>query len=127
MNDKKKGGLTFNPLLARTEPEPSNTSQPVDLHTRTPVDIPTGEHVDKQTRPRVDTSTSVSKFTFYFTQEQLERLETLWEELRRQRKGTKRQRVSKSQIVRIALDTFLDQFESEPEKMLHLLVVKSEQ
>ena len=56
----------------------------------------------------------LSKFTFYFTPAQLERLDQAWATLRRTSRG-RGQRVSKSQFVRVALDRLLDDFERNPE------------
>ena len=86
---KRTGGLAVNPLLQKTE-----------THVDTPTSIGAPE-----------------KFTFYFTPEQLERLDEVWSGLRK--KGTKR--ISKSQFVRIALDRLLDEYEKNPDEVVRLL------
>lgn len=112
-NPKKIGGLARNPLLTRTEntestPPPSDapaTAEPIDA--RLPADT--------QTRQRVDAPTS--KFTFYFTEEQLDRLDDVWEQLRRaNRRGG--QRLTKSHVVRVALDRLLDEYDRDPDGVM---------
>ena len=103
MSPKKSGGLEFNPLLSRTE-NPVSEKEGASAGT-------TSTHVDKQTR----------KFTFYYSTQQLERLDDIWQETRGQIKGT-RQRISKSQFVRLALDRLLDDFEKDSAKVINLLV-----
>jgi hypothetical protein len=61
-----------------------------------------------------------SKFTFYFTPQQLERLDNAWEIMRRRSRGQK-QRPSKSRFVRVALDRLLDDFERNPEGVMDLV------
>lgn len=112
-NSKKSGGLAANPLLTRTEP--TQAIQPPARETTADTAEDTGMHVDMQTRPRVDTPTS--KFTFYFTEEQLDRLDDLWGQLRRaNRRGG--QRLSKSHVVRVALDRLLADFDEHPERVM---------
>lgn len=113
MSPKKSGGLDFNPLLSRTE---NKVSEKEGASTET-----TSTHVDKQTREHADMSSSTSKFTFYYSTQQLERLDDIWQETRGQIKGT-RQRISKSQFVRLALDRLLDDFEKDSGKVINLLV-----
>ena len=60
------------------------------------------------------------KFTFYFTPEQLERLDDVWEQLRRHKPRGQR-RPSKSRFVRVALDRLLDDFHRDPEGVMQLL------
>lgn len=54
------------------------------------------------------------KFTFYFSPEQLRRLDTLW--LRA--KLEHRERMNKSEFVRLALDRLLNDFEKNPRRVL---------
>ena len=103
-NAKKPGGLGFNPLLARTD----CTDGPADA----PADTPARQHVN--------TREETSKFTFYFTPAQLERLDRVWLTFRRQARGSKR-RVTKSQIVRLAVDRLLDDVERRPEEVFAAL------
>ena len=114
MNAKKARGLTFNPLLSRTDSAPTRELGQSDEDTQTRV------QAQPLTRPRVDTSTS--KFTFYFTEEQLERLDRAWETMRKRTRGS-RQRISKSQFVRLGLERLLDDFEREPELVINSLLV----
>lgn len=122
MSTKKTGGLVHNPLLRRTDDltASDDTRTPVDLHTRTHVE-------DAVTTPApAPVSERASKFTFYFTPQQLERLDTAWEVMRR--RGRERKlRPSKSQFVRVALDQLLDAFEQNPEQVMDLLVQQSHQ
>ena len=122
MNSKKTGGLTHNPLLTRTEPSPlpaGAPSTPVDMHTRIPAYPQTD--VDGPSATAVEASERASKFTFYFTPQQLDRLDNAWAQLRRRHRGTK-QRASKSQFVRVALDRLLDDFERNPDDVIELLL-----
>ena len=112
MSTRKSGGLGSNPLLTRTEPERA-TGRPVDPVA--PEMIDTRQHVDTQARGRVDTSTS--KFTFYFTEEQLDRLDAVWQQLRRANRHSG-QRLSKSHVVRVALDRLLDEFDQDPDAVI---------
>ncbi len=148
MSAKKTGGLAFNPLLSRTEPDeaaaqstpephPTNVTskraapitsepaavQPVDAPPL-PVGTPTRLHVHtpdlhplEATAP--DIAERPSKFTFYFTPEQLDRLDDAWEQMRKGRRGGRRP--SKSRFVRVALDRLLDEFEQNPEHVIALL------
>lgn len=148
MSAKKTGGLAFNPLLARTEPseapaQPRPEPPPAILSSRpeSPV-VPrpqitrTGDaspsppdtstrlhaHMPEMYRPEgtgQDTAERPSKFTFYFTPEQLDRLDDAWERMRKGRRGGRRP--SKSQFVRVALDRLLDEFEQDPEHVIALL------
>ncbi len=108
---KKTGGLNVNPLLSRTEPERPNSPEAPD-HARTPVDTPARQHVSATAGP--------SKFTFYFSEEQLRRLDDAWGTFRRHTRGSG-QRLTKSQFVRVALDRLLDDFERDPENVMALL------
>lgn len=85
------------PLLAPTAPAPHASSH---------------ETAD-QPRGQGTAAARTSKFTFYFTEEQLDRLDRLWETVRRTRRRPRR-RVSKSEVVRLALDLLLADFERDP-------------
>lgn len=85
----------FNPLLQRTD-------------TSTHVDVP--ESVEEVTSGQ-------TKFTFYFTNDQLARLDRLYIGLRK----NGRRRVTKSQVVRVALDKLLDDYETNPDEILRAL------
>ena len=54
------------------------------------------------------------KFTFYFSPEQLRRLDNLWVRA----KLDHQERVSKSEFVRLALDRLLQEFERAPRQVL---------
>ncbi len=147
MSAKKTGGLAFNPLLSRTEPsetaaqpipepQPTNVSskphapttlEPDTVHvgdvpppagtlTRLPVHTPDLHPVEGTTQEAAERP---SKFTFYFTPEQLDRLDDAWERMRRGRRAGRRP--SKSRFVRVALDRLLDEFEQNPEHVIALL------
>ncbi len=107
---RKAGGLNFNPLLSRTEPEQSSLQSPQD----------TRIHANKQTRKHVQAATGPSKFTFYFNEDQLRRLDDAWATFRRHTKGSG-PRLTKSQFVRVALDRLLDDFDRDPEEVIALL------
>ena len=111
MSSRKSGGLGANPLLRRTEPATATTALIPPVAEEPSIRPP----VDTQTRVRADTPTS--KFTFYFTDEQLDRLDHVWEGLRREGRRTG-VRLSKSHVVRVALDRLLDEFEEDPERVL---------
>ncbi len=112
MSQKKTGGLSYNPLLSRTEPAAATSDREQDMHTRAQVDTSTSERVDKQPQS--------SRFTFYFTPEQLDRLDRAWERFRREGRRSG-QRMSKSLFVRVALDKLLDDFEQNPQEVVELL------
>jgi hypothetical protein len=57
------------------------------------------------------------KFTFYFMPEQLRRLDDLW--LRT--KLAHRERLNKSEFVRLALDRLMDAYDNEPQGVLEAL------
>ena len=115
MNSKRPGGIGHNPLLVRTEHEPE-TSPPGDQPTRTPV-YPSHTTSADQLAAAPDRA---SKFTFYFTPDQLERLDDVWEQMRKRRRRGRRP--SKSRFVRVALDRLLDDFARNPDNVMALLV-----
>ncbi len=148
MSAKKTGGLAFNPLLSRTEPSEASIQvtpdpQPTSVTSKhdaplTPTPEPThaGDvppslagtptrlHVHTPELHPVEvaaqnTAERPSKFTFYFTPEQLDRLDDAWERMRKGRRNGRRP--SKSQFVRVALDRLLDEFEQNPEHVIALL------
>jgi hypothetical protein len=115
LNAKRSGGMGHNPLLVRTEPE-QDTRPPAGLPASTPVHTPSMAPTDQQG----PSSDRASKFTFYFTADQLDRLDDVWEQMRkRQRRG---RRPSKSRFVRVALDRLLDDFAHNPDTVMALLV-----
>lgn len=143
MSGRKTTGLAHNPLLARTDtkdepaaasgaratPDWTGTQLPTEELTQEQVDTSTGIHVDNQAGTHVDTPTRILgrslKFTFYFSEEQLDRLDQVWETLRRSRRRPRR-RISKSQFVRLALDNLLDEFEKDPDQVTRLLLQQAE-
>ncbi len=143
MSGRKTTGLAHNPLLARTDtkdepaavsgaratPDRTGTQLPAEEVTHEHVDTSTGIHVDSQAGTHVDTPTRILdrslKFTFYFSEEQLDRLDQVWETLRRSRRRPRR-RISKSQFVRLALDNLLDEFEKDPDQVTRLLLQQAE-
>ena len=118
-NARKPGGLNFNPLLERTEPAIPETDAHTTRERTLPVDTSTRIQVDPPARKHADTpaATAPIKFTFYFTPEQLDRLDEAWETFRRRQRGTG-PRISKSQFVRVALDRLLDDFDRDPEMVM---------
>jgi hypothetical protein len=121
LNAKRSGGLSHNPLLTRTDrpaPATGDDAAPVDTASQAAAAPNPGLAV-----PPVDDRPS--KFTFYFTPQQLERLDTVWEILRRRGRGRK-YRPSKSQFVRVALDRLLDDFERDPEAVMNELIAQQE-
>ncbi len=143
MSGRKTTGLAHNPLLARTDtkdepaaasgarvtPNQTGMQLPTEDVMHEQVDTPTRIQVDKQTGIHVDTPTRTLdrslKFTFYFSEEQLDRLDQVWETLRRSRRRPRR-RISKSQFVRLALDNLLDEFEKDPDQVTRLLLQQAE-
>jgi len=63
--------------------------------------------VDASTRVHVEHSDSRSKFTFYFSQSQLDRLDDMWSTVRKKTRGRKT-KISKSSIVGHALEQLLE-------------------
>ena len=115
MNSKRPGGIGHNPLLVRTEPEPE-TTPPAGPSTSTPAHPSS----TTPTEQLVATPDRASKFTFYFTPDQLERLDDVWEQMRKRvRRG---RRPSKSRFVRVALDRLLDDFARNPDNVMALLI-----
>ena len=117
MVSRRSGGLGVNPLLQSTE-RPTREAEPPPAPE--PVTPPAASNEYVSTRPPVHPSTGPTKFTFYFTPEQLDRLDRAWETFRRRQRGDGK-RVSKSQFVRIALDSLLDEFEADPDRVLRRL------
>lgn len=110
MSRKKSGGLASNPLLQPTEPQDAVEATPPEPQSRTDQ-----ESADGMPAPQ-RTDAPTIKFTFYFTDEQLERLDDLWDQVRRRPRGSK-QRISKSHVVRVALDRLLDEYDRDPERV----------
>jgi hypothetical protein len=54
------------------------------------------------------------KFTFYFSQDQLDKLDDLWVRAKLEH----RQRLNKSEFVRLALDRLIAEFERDPKAVL---------
>ncbi len=143
MSGRKTTGLAHNPLLARTDtkdepaaasgaratPDRTGTQLPTEEVTHEHADTSTSTHVDSQAGTPVDMPTRILdrslKFTFYFSEEQLDRLDQVWETLRRSRRRPRR-RISKSQFVRLALDNLLDEFEKDPDQVTRLLLQQAE-
>ncbi len=121
MANRRAGGLGVNPLLVSTEraqPEPQPAAEPAGAaQERAGTDGVAG-HVDVSTRQPADTSSGPIKFTFYFTPEQLDRLDAAWDRFRRQTRQKGRRGVSKSQFVRLGLDLLLEEFERDPERVM---------
>ena len=106
MSGRKTTGLAHNPLLARTDtkdepaavsgawttPDRTGTPLPAEEVTQEQVDTSTSTLVDSQAGIHVDTPTRILdrslKFTFYFSEEQLDRLDQVWETLRRSRRSS---------------------------------------
>ena len=120
MSTKKSGGLASNPLLTRTEPAMSRPTPSLVESPPERSDLQTSAQADMQARTQVGTSTTTSKFTFYFTDEQLDRLDIVWDRLRRESRRSK-QRVSKSHFVRVALERLLDDFDRDPDGVIRVL------
>jgi hypothetical protein len=96
MSGRKTTGLAHNPLLARTDttdepatasgaratPDQTGTQLPAEDVTHEHVDTSTGIQVNSQAGTHADTSTRILdrslKFTFYFSEEQLDRLDHVW-------------------------------------------------
>ena len=126
MSTKRPGGLTHNPLLTRTEPAAPAASPPTADTGHVPVDTQARVHADTSVptppaTPAAELADRPEKFTFYFTPEQLERLDDVWEQLRRHKPRGQR-RPSKSRFVRVALDRLLDDFHRDPEGVMQLLI-----
>ena len=91
----------INPLFqrtGRTEEEPA----------------PRGLRQAQATPPAGSKGSAPVKFTFYFTPDQLQRLDDLW--LRA--KLEHRARLNKSEFVRLALDRLMEEFERDPKSVL---------
>ena len=110
----------INPLFQRTDtpssqPQPGLPEQPGEPP---PGDLPPAPLSQSQpppspAAPPVSPDAPV-KFTFYFMPEQLRRLDDLWVRV----KLDHRERLNKSQFVRLALDQLLDEFERDPRAVL---------
>jgi len=91
------------------------------LASTTPASSTPGHDAADQVYAQGNAGARTSKFTFYFTEEQLDRLDRLWETVRRTRRSPQR-RVSKSEVVRLALDRLLADFERNPEAVTAALL-----
>lgn len=108
----RKGGLgQFNPLFDDTEKSKS-AGTPSDLTASSPAHQPTS----RSAKPQSDDEELV-KAAFYFSQEELDRLEEVWQKLRRIQRWQKRT-ISKSLLVRIAFRQLADTIENDPEEWL---------
>lgn len=124
----------INPLFQRTEPETAEPeAQPVEAITR-PDDLeeaappensaatstsarPAASPRARTRRPEPQATEAPVKFTFYFSPDQLRRLDDLW--LRA--KLDFHARLNKSEFVRLALDHLLEDFEKNPQRVLQQL------
>jgi hypothetical protein len=113
-NPKKVGGLNFNPLLGRTE-----GAEQIDVAIGEEPSPAPEEGMTSHAHETPGEGAPV-KFTFYFTPEQLDRLDLAWSRFRRQSRGADR-RLSKSLFIRVALDRLLDEFDRQPEEVMALL------
>src|SRR5579875_3543775 len=126
-NSHRTGGLSHNPLLQRTEPIEVTTPQQAGI----PADTPAGTPADPQARvpaslpavAPVSPSTRRMKFTFYFPEDQLDRLDQTWSQLRQRTRGTKRH-ISKSQFVSAALERLLEEYDRTPDAVIEDLVAR---
>ncbi len=122
MSPKKSGGLVANPLLVKTDPQVEE-ELPVSREKTTPVHQPTSTPVDTPTDTPAGQQTVPVKGTFYFTEDQLDRLEEAWKEVRQitrkqKQQGSQSQRISKSRFVRLALERLLADFKADQERVL---------
>lgn len=121
----------INPLLRRTDAAPDGAQPPlleVAAEPAAPVVPPAAAPVPaaatpppappvaQPAAPEVVSEAPV-KFTFYFMPEQLRRLDDLW--LRT--KLAHRERLNKSEFVRLALDRLMDAYDHEPQEVLEAL------
>lgn len=119
MSRKKSGGLASNPLLQPTEVRDITNTETAIPETypeqgSTATTPTSSEPAEAATLERAEAPTI--KFTFYFTDEQLSRLDDLWDQVRRRPRGSK-QRLSKSHIVRVALGRLLDEYDQDPQRV----------
>lgn len=114
----------INPLLQRTEeaaePEPANAAQPeaAPAQAALPAVSPAAEAPAPVAVPAAAPGPAASeapvKFTFYFQPEQLRRLDDLWLRAKLQYRA----KINKSEFVRLALDRLIDEFDSDPQRVL---------
>lgn len=109
-NIKKSGGLNFNPLLSRTEAAPATVPLVDDRD-------PGGRLAPPTAAAGPAAAVVPIKFTFYYTPEQLDRLDLAWSVFRRRTRGSGRP-LSKSLFVRVALDRLLDDFDRDPDAVI---------
>lgn len=112
-SSKKSGGLNFNPLLSRTGSAAETAALVDNDDARSPADASMGG-------AGPPTDRAPTKFTFYYTPAQLERLDVAWSAFRRRIRGSGRP-LSKSLFVRVALDRLLDDFDRDPDAVMTLL------
>ncbi|MSQ26717.1 MAG: hypothetical protein EXR51_01080 [Dehalococcoidia bacterium] len=115
----------INPLLRRTDAGNENpASQPHLLNVQPlqppavavavhPV-VPANPVGPKPVQPPIPISQPPVKFTFYFLPEQLRRLDNLWV----RSKLDHRERLNKSEFVRLALDRLMERFDQDPKEVL---------
>ena len=115
----------INPLLRRTDAGNDNpASQPPLLETPAgdlaPVAIvaapsaSVASMVPQPALPPVPVAEAPEKFNFYFLPEQLRRLDNLWV----RSKLDHRERLNKSEFVRLALDRLIERFDQDPKEVL---------
>ena len=97
----------INPLFQRTDPG-AKPARVTNIRAQAPV-------MDVAPEPAVaEAGQAPVKFTFYFMPSQLERLDQLW--LRT--KLEQREKLNKSEFLRLALDHLMDRFEQDPKGVL---------
>jgi len=108
----------INPLFRSTEAPrsfddaPDKLRAPHSAHPRGPLGPdPT---VDDRAGPEAMAQQAPVKFTFYFMPDQLERLDNLWLRV----KLDHRERLNKSEFVRLALARLMEEFDRDPKGVL---------
>lgn len=102
-------------------PAHTPASPPVDLPARPPANasayspapMPTSALVNMSHQP----PPKISKFTFYFLPEQLQRLDAAWLQIL----STHGLRFNKSEFIRLAIDRLLTDFEQDPREVIDQL------
>lgn len=104
----------INPLLRRTDAGPEVPASQPPLIEFLPAVTPAPVPAVPAGPPVAPVSEAPVKFTFYFLPEQLRRLDNLW--LRT--KLDQRERLNKSEFVRLALDRLMARFDQDPKGVL---------
>lgn len=100
----------INPLFQRTGGAPPPPSRAL----REPEDVASGSAPPGLRQAQATGPQAPVKFTFYFMPDQLERLDNVWVRA----KVDHRERLNKSEFVRLALEKLMEEFDKNPKGVI---------